>query len=180
MWLVGIYFMENQVEIWKDVIGYEGIYMVSNLGNVKSMRKSNCLHERILVQGTNYGYKYVFLCVKNKVKGKRVHVLVAETFISLKPSYIHQVNHINGIKSDNNVSNLEWCTPSENKIHNARILKQNTCEKHNKAKLNWIKVDEIRKIYSTIKISHAKLANEYSISKSVITSILNNKTWVNR
>lgn len=109
-------------EIWKDIKGYEGLYQVSNLGNVKSLniiifdklgrkhiKKSKILKQRM----DKYGYKYVQLHKNGNTKHKLVHRLVAENFI-LNTNNLLQVNHKNEIKTDNNVENLEWCTNKYN------------------------------------------------------------------
>lgn len=99
-------------EIWKDIKDYEGLYQVSNNGKVKSIKR-----DIILKSSSNHkGYLYVILCKNNKSKVGRIHRLVAETFIP-NPENKPQVNHINGIKADNNVNNLEWCTNTENLKH---------------------------------------------------------------
>lgn len=90
------------MEEWRDIIGYNGKYQVSNLGNVRSVN-------RILKkQLDRYGYFFVHLSLNNKSKCKKVHRLVAESFI---PEYseLLQVNHKNEIKTDNRVENLEMC-----------------------------------------------------------------------
>lgn len=109
-------------EIWKDVIGYEGIYQVSNLGRVKRIGKyRNQVKEwdsnKILKPGKkNNGYMYCQLSKDNKTSPKMVHRLVAEAFIE-NPDNKKTVNHIDGNKANNTVENLEWNTYSENNLH---------------------------------------------------------------
>ena len=111
-------------EIWKDIEGYEGLYQVSNLGRIKSMPKMcgfRYNNERILKNNTDsYGYLYVALCKNKNIKIKLVHRLVAEAFIENKYKK-PQVNHKDGIKVNNKVSNLEWCSDKENKQHGILI-----------------------------------------------------------
>lgn len=97
-------------EVWKDIPGYEGLYQVSNLGRVKSLRFNK---EKILKQSFIKGY-YDIKLAKNKV-GKRfsIHRLVYMTFKGPIPEGL-QVNHINEIKSDNRPENLNLLTPKEN------------------------------------------------------------------
>ena len=113
-------------EIWKPVVGYEGYYEVSNLGNVRSVdriciqKNSKCEKYKHSYKGkilkqfkNNSGYMRVQLCYNHKSIGKSVHRLVAEAFIDNSNNY-KCVNHINGIKTDNRVENLEFCTYSHN------------------------------------------------------------------
>lgn len=116
-------------EIWKDIEGYEGIYRVSTLGRIRSLdRTVECKYKNGLVyyknlkgriikpaKGTS-GYLGVGLARGGKVKSKMVHRFVAKAFIPIIKGK-EEVNHINGDKHDNRVSNLEWVTPSENHIH---------------------------------------------------------------
>lgn len=110
--------------IWKDVIGYEGIYQVSNTGQVKRIAESNNQYKAgyVLKQQINRGYCSVELNGIGKPKCVRVHRLVAMAFIPNEHNKPH-INHINGIRNDNRVENLQWVTPKENEIHKHRVLK---------------------------------------------------------
>jgi hypothetical protein len=104
-------------EIWKDIPNYEGFYQVSNLGNIKSLHYNQQNIEKILKQTKNSsGYYKVELYKNKKSKIFYVHRIVAMAFIP-NPKNKSEVNHIDGNKLNNNVSNLEWNTISENQKH---------------------------------------------------------------
>lgn len=110
------------VELWKDVVGYEGLYQVSNLGRVRSLPNSHHLDSIIMRQSKGkVGYMRVPLAKNKTHRMKLVHRLVAEAFIP-NPKNKPQVNHKNGRKDCNIVSNLEWATRSENQKHAYREL----------------------------------------------------------
>ena len=101
-------------ELWKDVVGYEGLYQVSSLGNVRSL-----LTNRLLKPGLSHGYLHVALYDGHglhTVKYVQVHRLVATAFLGYVPDK-PIVNHKNGNKQDNRVANLEWCTYAYNNEH---------------------------------------------------------------
>ena len=105
------------MEVWKDIPGYEGKYQVSNLGNVKSLNYNRQRIEKVLKPYmSKKGYALVRLWHKSQGEGFLVHRIVAELFVS-NPYDKAEVNHINGIKTDNRAENLEWCTRSENESH---------------------------------------------------------------
>lgn len=125
-------------EEWRDVVGYEGYYQVSNLGRVRSFR-----HSKIKILNPDLS-KAGYLRASLKSRKCFVHVLVAQAFIP-NPEGKRQVNHISGDKANNRVENLEWVTPAEN-IHHAfeTGLRKSGCE-HFRAKFTAEQVREIRR-----------------------------------
>ena len=108
-------------EIWCDVKGYEGLYQVSNWGNVKSLNYKRTGKEKILRPCKDgNGYLYVVLFENGKYKLYKVHRLVLSTFSPIENSHELQVNHINECKTDNRLENLEWVTCKENCNHGTR------------------------------------------------------------
>lgn len=108
-------------EIWKDIKGYEGLYQISNLGRVKSLKRIEKFYhnkEDKILKAAKCGncYLKVILCKNNIKRNLMIHRLVAETFIS-NPENKVTVNHIDGNKHNNCVDNLEWNSYSENIKH---------------------------------------------------------------
>lgn len=110
------------LEIWKDIEGYENKYQVSSLGRIRSLNyHSTGKPQLISLTPDGVGYLRLALWRGNKESPRRVHRLVAHAFIP-NPSSKPEVNHKNGIKADNRVENLEWCTRQENMTHATKVL----------------------------------------------------------
>lgn len=121
------YYQENPNEVWKDVIGYEGYYKVSSIGRVRSIPrevasknnrvyrfKGNILKKHAhKIKGMPSGYEVVHLTIGGKTHVHLVHRLVASAFLGDLGKYM-VVNHINEIRDDNRLSNLEWVTVKTN------------------------------------------------------------------
>jgi len=111
------------MEEWRDIVGYEGLYKVSSFGNIMSTYCKNIIwYSKIRRLGTNIKwYRIVSLYKDGHNTSFLVHRLVCLSFLP-NPLWKEQVNHINWIKNDNKLNNLEWCTPKENKIHSYKVL----------------------------------------------------------
>lgn len=109
------------IEEWKDIVGYENLYQVSNLGNVRSLDRTIIrshgekltVHGKILKPMISRGYCYVRLNNCGNWKDKQIHRLVAQAFIP-NPDNLPEINHKDEIKINNYVENLEWCTREYN------------------------------------------------------------------
>ena len=100
-------------ELWKDVVGYEGLYQVSTMGRVRSLNYHRTGKEKIRRPANIGGYLYIILWKNGKGKNHSIHRLVAQAW--LKPVAGKDcVNHLDEVKDSNHYSNLEYCTPKEN------------------------------------------------------------------
>lgn len=154
-------------EIWKDVVGWEGYYLVSNLGNVKSKKrvmfykfgknkekKEKTVKENIRKQKLNKctGYYMINLNKDGKMKCETVHSMVAKAFIGLyKKGY--SVNHKDGNKLNNNLENLEIITHQENCFH---AFKTNLKSNNHKIKYNNVEYFSKTEMRKQLKMSELK------------------------
>jgi transposase len=152
---------------WKDVEGFEGYYSVSDSGEIR-----NVLNDKILRQSNSRGYRVVRLTKERKRSVGSVHRIVASAFLKIG-SEKKEVNHKNGLKSDNRVENLEWCNRQENVDHSIKHGLVNYAKK-----LDEFKVLSINTFFLAGKKS-SEIAKMYNISASTISEIVNKKTWKN-
>lgn len=148
----------NNVEEWRDIEGYEGLYMISNLGRVKSLVGWNGSKyiDRVKIlkpSMTTTGYWKIELSKDKKKKSKKIHRLIAKAFIpntNNKP----QINHIDGNPLNNNIDNLEWTTQKENVDHAIKVgLK----------KVLYIPKEELERLYVEEKKSAQDISEELDI-----------------
>lgn len=183
--------MPELKEEWRDIEGYEGLYQVSSLGRVKSLnRKVRAKNNSIAIKKGKIlkpvhhhsGYLVVSLRdYKSKLSQKSIHRLVAKAFI-LNPENKMVVNHINGIKTDNSISNLEWNTPAENTAHaNLTGLTDIRGEKNINSKLTTEQIRQIRQEYVKGSNTHGttSLAQKYKVSQRTIYLIVNKVSYKN-
>lgn len=174
------------MERWKDIKNYEGYYQVSNFGTVKSLDRKEIISSGVLrtyksktliAQEDGRGYLMVRLYKNGKGTTKRIHRLVAETFIE-NINGLEEINHIDGNKENNSTDNLEWSTRKENINHAIGIgLFKNNGAHNTNSKLTFEEADEIRVRYLTENITQTELADEYSVDRSQISLIVNYKAY---
>lgn len=168
--------MQYTEEIWKDVIGYEGLYQVSNLGRIKSLPRNGTVKNTIILRTDGKLYDVVRLRKNDIPKPFLVHRLVAIAFI---PNHENKpcVNHIDGIKHNNMLSNLEWVTRSENEKHaHVTGLKDFKKDKNPARKINSEIAEKIR-LKALSGLTQRSIAKEYGITQSTVSNIINRKLW---
>ena len=162
------------MEIWKDVVGYEGYYQVSNFGNIRSVDRviySDKLHigtkrelkgKMLKPYVNSHGYLALTLTKNGNEKLLRVHRIVAEAFIK-NPNNYDQVNHIDGDKTNNKIENLEWCNNQYNVNH---AYKNGLANHYTKSVKQYdLKGNYIKTFESIIKASEAVNGQHTNITK---------------
>lgn len=153
-------------EEWRDVVGYEGKYIISNYGNLARVHKytPTSLKEPSTDED---GYLRAKLHDKNSTKYIGIHKLVAQAFIP-NPENKPQVNHINGDKTDNRVNNLEWVTASENNYHKFKVLDPKSYHKRRKA----VKCEELDRVFESVSAA----SEELNIHRCDIRNVANGRS----
>jgi predicted RNA binding protein YcfA (HicA-like mRNA interferase family) len=170
-------------EEWRGVPEFDG-YQVSSFGRVRGVdRLRNSKHGLRLIRGKELkqvlnkkGYPEVRLR-KNGSHTRLVHKLVASAFLT-KPEHCTQINHVNGIKTDNRVTNLQWVTQSENQLHAYKLgLQPNRSgEGNGRATLTDEKVTALKELYNSGK-STKEVAEIMNISIYIVRAIIAGKSW---
>jgi len=160
--------MTTSVEVWKPVVGYEGLYEVSDQGRVKGPKGF------VKPKPTNRGYIRTELWQSGTRWRPSLHRLVAEHFIP-NPRQCPQVNHKDGDKTNNAVNNLEWCTASENALH-AVQLHARYGEKASTAKLTEREVIAISVMLNK-GVPGKWLADVFGVTNAQISNIRNCQQW---
>lgn len=175
---------------WVWIKGYEGLYMVSDCGLVKTFNWKNSKRAAILKHATDKkGYNRVALQKDGKLSTHKVHRLVALNYIG-NPNNLPMVNHKDSNKTNNNVNNLEWVTAKENTRHsieNNTFSFQTSCKSINKtikrgelngySILTELDVLSIRSEFKPRTITRKYLAQKYSVSENCIKDVIIRKSW---
>lgn len=158
--------------IWKDTETFPD-YEICQYGVVRNKKTS-----KIMSVWLRAGYPTVSLCRDGKQYKVLLHRLLALAFIP-NPNNKPQINHRDGDKQNNDLSNLEWATSSENLTHAIHELNRPIPrgEKHWNAILTQRDIDEIREKQATGNYFHYELAAEYGVGRQTITKIVNNQSW---
>jgi hypothetical protein len=150
------------IEIWKDIPDYEGLYQASNLGKIKSLKYNHIYNKCKNLKGRITPKKYLMVALyKNNIrKDFKIHRLILQTFIGKSDL---QCNHKNGIKTDNRLENLEYCTNKQNFIHALKTGLRDDCYK------------KLYKPVNQIEAVHEFYNKKFSLSKSAIEKIIKEK-----
>lgn len=160
----------NYEEIWKDVVGYEGVYQVSNLGRLRSRFKIRKPVKR------KDGYWHSKLRINGVEKMKLIHRLVAEAFLEATSDQT-EVNHKDGNRANTRLENLEWVTRSENLKHSFKFLgKSNLGVKNPRNKILESDIKLIR-TFRNNKASREFFSKMHNILPSSVRGIINRHTW---
>lgn len=178
------------IEKWKPVVGFESFYEVSNQGRMKVKARMKNIRNggkqphpekimKLIIANTGYSVIGLWNGKGKSAKTATVHRLVAAAFIP-NPEGKKEVNHKNGVRTDNRVENLEWATSSENALHKYQTLGYVCPTRHKGSANSQSKLTEetVREILTHgPSMSRTEAAKRFKISKRSIQFILQRKTW---
>lgn len=165
-------------EIWQDIYGYDGLYQISTYGRIKSFKRKKTIILRPTV--TPEGYLRVGLKKNSTSKSYYVHILVGEAFIP-NPEGKPEINHEDGCKFNNHVSNLKWVTGLENKRHSVKLGLHRAGSNFRDAKLSEEEVRYIRSVYKPRdkEFGATALAKKFNMRADSILKVIHRKTYKN-
>lgn len=175
----------TDVELWKPVVGYEGLYDVSSYGRVRSLDRvvthSRCGDTRLRGQIMNLtenrtGYLRVRLCEDGVARTLRVHRLVLTAFVG-EPFKGAVCLHLDNNRQNNHVSNLRWGTSSENNMQMRKEGRGSRGETCGRTKLTEKQVLEIRRLYAAGGVLQRELGLLFNVSSQAISHIISGRTW---
>jgi len=166
-------------EQWLPVVGYEGLYEVSNHGRVRRVAGGPGTWAGHMLRDTpsGKGYRKVQFRVGGRAHQVGLHRVVAAAFLGPCPDG-YEVNHRDGDKTNNRPSNLEYVTPLGNAQHASRTGLLRTGERHQNSKLTEAQVAEIRRLYLPRVYSLARLAREFGVCAQTIHNVVRGRIWV--
>ena len=168
-------------EIWKPIPGYETEYAISTLGRIKRLKESTARRRYpagMIIKPTHQKNGYTIVRLSNGDKVKKafyIHRLVLQTFIGSCPDK-HEVNHINAVRDDNRLDNLEYVTRSENNLHSISLSKQFWISTHVKNFMSENEIREIRSLFSDGR-STKEISYMYNTSMKIVQNIAHRKTY---
>ena len=173
----------SETEVWKEIPGYEGIYAASNLGRIKRVTNAatgGWSAGRIMkYKCMSNGYGMARLSKNGKVASTMWHRLITMTFLGVPENEKIEVNHKNGVKSDNRIKNLEWVTRSENSRHAYDVLGKigPRGERSGHSKLTNENVLEIRRLYANGGYKQSEIALMFGVSAKQVSVIITRTQW---
>lgn len=147
---------------------FGGAYEATEDGNIYSLKRKT--RKALIGKVTKAGYKMVVITIANKKHYRNVHRIIAAVFLP-NPNNYREVNHKDGNKLNNSVDNLEWVTTRQNQLHAITSGLRPTL------KLDFVKAQEIRKLYATRKYTQVQIAELFGVKKTQIGYIIQNKRW---
>jgi len=166
-----------EIEVWMRIPGYS-LYEASSLGRLKTFNWKGTGREAILKPALYRGYlKTMLKNDQGRTHTVSVHKMVALAFLPKKETDT-EINHINGVRHDNRVENLEWCSHSENLAHSFKIgLSSNEGSKNPFSKLTESDVLQIRTKFKKRVYTREMLAKEFNVAPATIKDVVLRKSW---